>query len=121
MNERYTYSGHDTDFTHIHRDGKPLTCGEIVDELIRLRDALAPFAELGAKIPDNWPGQCPLRIDQGQNRIVVLGRPYEYLSYHGVNDDGKTIHCDTLLPTIGQWREANDAINERHSNEKETN
>ena len=79
-------------------------CAEAADELEeqaaeieRLQAALKPFAKLGSRIPDNWPDECPLRVDSGPDQH---GDWYEWLSYHGVNDTGY------LLPTIGEWREA---------------
>jgi hypothetical protein len=78
-------------------------------EVERLRAVIAPFAKLGRGIPDNWPDYCPLRIDSGPNRD---GRMYEWISYHGVGDDGKTLDCDALLPTIGEWQAAAEAAGE---------
>lgn len=72
-------------------------------QIERLRAALEPFAKLAAGIPDNWPGQCPLRIDSGLYR----GGPkhYEYVAYHGIGDDAKPLgYHHVALPTIAEWR-----------------
>lgn len=76
------------------------------DEIERLRAALLPFAALTHGIPENWPAQCPLRIDSGPDRD---GRLYEWIAYHGVGDDGLPLDGSTLLPTVGEWREAAEA------------
>ncbi len=73
---------------------------EPMAELERLRKSIMPFAKLATRIPDNWPGECQLRIDSGPDRD---GNYYEWFSYHGVNDKGG------LLPTIAEWREATEA------------
>ena len=67
----------------------------------QLREVLAPFIAVANGIPSNWPDQCPLRVDSGPDRDGV---PYEWLCYHGVDNEGKPIDGSTLLPTIGQWR-----------------
>jgi hypothetical protein len=71
------------------------------EQLERLHKAVEPFRALARTIPDNWPAQCPLRIDSGPDR---KGRQYEWIAYHGVGNDGKNTDCDSLLPTIGEWR-----------------
>ena len=82
---------------------------EAADIIERLRAALAPFAKLAAGIPGNWPGECPLRIDRDMHR----GSPryYELIAYHGITDDGKPLGYEyTLLPTIAEWRAAEEAL-----------
>lgn len=61
----------------------------------KLREALKPFARLS--IPDNWPGDCKLRIDSRRDAS-------EYISYHGLPETSLGI-----LPTIAEWREAAEA------------
>jgi hypothetical protein len=74
---------------------------KLKEELAAARTALQPFADTAHGIPDNWPEECHLRID---NEPVVMGDftgCREWLCYHGVND------CqDACLPTIKEWREA---------------
>ena len=74
-------------------------------ELAAARAALRPFAAVAAGIPDSWPGQCPLRIDSGPV-WRGNGRQYEWMAYHGVGNDGRTLDCDALLPSIAEWRAA---------------
>jgi hypothetical protein len=63
--------------------------------------ALKPFAEVARGIPDNWPGQCHLRIDSEPVQLGDFIGCREWLCYHGVED------CqDVCLPTIEQWRKA---------------
>lgn len=77
-------------------------------QIERLRAALKPFAKLAAGIPDNWPGQCPLRIDRQQCRGTT--HYYEYIAYHGV-DGGKPHGYEyVLLPTIAEWRAVEEAL-----------
>lgn len=76
-------------------------CKDTEKERDRLLKAVEPFAALAKRIPANWPEQCPLRIDSGTN---TKGRWYEWMAYHGVDDNGTPAHCVALLPTIGQWR-----------------
>jgi hypothetical protein len=74
---------------------------ELLAERDRLKAALKPFAALAAGIPDNWPADCSLRID---DRVGKAGW-YEYLSYWGRNDAGESLDCaQPLLPTIAEWR-----------------
>lgn len=104
MNEpRYICLGRHLKETNILDNGRPMTCGEVVDELNQLRAALQPFANLGAKIPENWPDSGPMRVDTSQSTILSTGIKGEYLSFQS----------EALLPTIGQWHEASNAINER--------
>ena len=63
-------------------------------EVKRLKGRLAPFAAVIAGLPDNWPGECRLRIDRRNDGS-------EYLAYHGEPEK----HLGRL-PTITQWREA---------------
>lgn len=63
--------------------------------------ALKPFAEVARGIPDNWPGECHLRIDGEPVQLGDFIGCREWLCYHGVQDVQ-----DACLPTIEQWREA---------------
>ena len=66
---------------------------ELQDENARLKERLAPFAEVAEGIPAEWPGQCHLRIDYRRDGS-------EFFSYHG------TTEPHSLLPTLRQWRDA---------------
>lgn len=95
-------------------DGSNKTIAELRAKVERLRAALLPFARVAAGIRDNWPEQCPLRIDQGVDKS---GRPgskyyYEVLSYYAIDNEGRPEDCLTLLPTIREWREAAEAVKE---------
>ena len=71
-----------------------------VARLERVCKAVAPFAEVAAGIPDNWPGQCRLRIDHRLDGS-------EYLAYHGVSKEPLG-----ALPFICEWRAAAEAAKE---------
>ncbi len=77
-------------------------CEPWAREAARVLKAIEPFAEVARNIPAHWQAECPLRIDSGTE---ATGRYHEWLSYYGVDGEGKPIGCDALLPTIGQWRE----------------
>ena len=65
---------------------------DAVAETERLRAVAGPFAALASGIPDNWPGECRLRIDTRRDQS-------EFLNYHGVPEEHRGV-----LPTIDQWR-----------------
>ena len=73
---------------------------ELEAKVERIRKAVAPFAEVAAGIPDNWPGQCRLRIDHRRDGS-------EYLAYHGVSKEPLG-----TLPFICEWRAAAEAAKE---------
>lgn len=66
-------------------------------EIERLQAALRPFANVARGIPDNWPGECCLRVDSWHDRYDQLR---EWLAYHQVGER------EAVLPTIDQWRDA---------------
>ena len=70
-------------------------------EVAELRLALKPFVMTARGIPDNWPGECHLRIDSEPVLMGDFTGCREWLCYHGVHDVQ-----DACLPTIAQWREA---------------
>lgn len=71
------------------------------ERLAAAEAALKPFADVARGIPDNWPGECHLRIDSEPVQLGDFIGCREWLCYHGVED------CqDVCLPTIEQWRAA---------------
>lgn len=71
---------------------------ELEQELAAARAALEPFAKVARGIPDNWPEQCRLRID---NEADTKTNPREWLCYHGIVESEGGV-----LPTIYEWRQA---------------
>ena len=61
-----------------------------IREVDQLREALRPFADVAKGIPDNWPGECRLRVDHNPVQ--------EWLSYYEAGTPNAT------FPTIAEWR-----------------
>ena len=61
-----------------------------IREVDQLREALRPFADVAKGIPDNWPGECRVRVD--------IGLVQEWLSYYEAGTPNAT------FPTIAEWR-----------------
>ena len=83
--------------TGVMQSATPNAMLDCLDEIDKLRDALAPFAAVAKGIPANWPAECKLRIDS-------LPDGSEYLAYHGFS-----CASNGTLPTIAEWREAANA------------
>lgn len=70
-------------------------CGNnMMHKIERLKTLFEPFAKVVEGVPDNWPGECRLRIDTRDDGS-------EYLAYHGDPEE----HLG-VLPTLDQWRKA---------------
>ena len=66
----------------------------LTGEIKGLRAAIQPFAGLARGIPDHWPGECKLRIDQRSDGS-------EYVCYHGLEWQDARLG---ILPTLDEWR-----------------
>ena len=92
MSEAYTKA--DFDDVHHWMEVYRARLQEANQNIDRLRNALAPFAKLAEGIPENWPRQCKLRVDNRRDGT-------EYNCYH----EEPEAHLG-ILPTIGEWFKA---------------
>ena len=73
-----------------HCEEQAVLITELEAEVDQLREALRPFADVAKGIPDNWPGECRVRVD--------IGLVQEWLSYYEAGTPNAT------FPTIAEWR-----------------